>query len=174
MALFDRFKKTDESESRDGFLHALVGAAYAEVLHLGCDLAAMVPRIHRADGGHDHTALAVAALRHLAFQPGLLHRVAIVVREALNRSDFFPDSGRHVKNARVLALPVNEHCACAADLYAATVFRASESENVPKHPEERGAAVGDVSLIVLTVNIEGYHAFLSSTLRASRKFYIVK
>src|SRR5258707_4507242 len=63
--------------------HLLVGAATADVGDVGVDVGVgrfrlvLEQRRHR----HDHAALAIAALRHIVIEPGLLHLDEQVVRE---------------------------------------------------------------------------------------------
>src|SRR5215471_17445219 len=66
----------------------LVGAAAADVAAHGL-VDVSVGRIWRAreqcGGGHDLAALAIAALRHVDLQPGLLHRMRPIGRQPLDR-----------------------------------------------------------------------------------------
>src|SRR5579862_18195 len=80
----------------DRFAHLLEGAAAADVGDRRVDL--RVGRIRRflqqRCRRHDHAGLAVAALRHVVREPGLLHLVELAVRrQAFDGGDFLADRG---------------------------------------------------------------------------------
>src|SRR5260221_534125 len=89
---------------------ALVGAAAADVRHRRVDLS--VGRLwflaEQCGRGHDLARLAVAALRHVLGDPGLLHPVRRVGAEAFDRRDAAgTDRGdRHDAGANRLAVDV--------------------------------------------------------------------
>ena len=85
--LVDRVMVISRSKTGHSLLDTLVGAADADVLDLAGDLAAMVAGLERGSGGHQHAGLAVASLRYLVGDPGLLRRVTAVGRETLDRGD---------------------------------------------------------------------------------------
>src|SRR3546814_9947377 len=66
-----------------------ISAAAADARHRGVDLciAGVAVRAQQRGGGHDHARLAETALRHLLGDPRLLHRMAAVARQALDRGD---------------------------------------------------------------------------------------
>jgi len=68
----------------------------------------------------------------------------------------FPHRRRDVEDARVFPLATDEDGAGAADFDTAAVFGAGEPEDVTKHPQERSAAIGDVGLIVGSVDLEDH------------------
>src|ERR1700687_6059383 len=75
----------------DGLADALVGSAAAdvaahEVIDIGVGRVGLLGE--QRDGGHDLSGLAIAALRDVFFDPGLLHRVAPVGGEAFDGGDF--------------------------------------------------------------------------------------
>ena len=82
--LHDRHRAVRDLISRravDGRADALVGAAAADVAgHRGVDVGVGGLRLRgeQRRGRHDLAGLAVAALRHVELDPGLLHRMAAV------------------------------------------------------------------------------------------------
>src|SRR6185369_17139013 len=80
----------------DRFAHLLEGAAAADVGHRRVNLRVGGIRGLRKQRGrrHDHAGLAVAALRHVMREPGLLHLVQLAVRrQAFDGGDLLADSG---------------------------------------------------------------------------------
>src|SRR5688572_19088354 len=83
-------------ERVDRLLHASVGAAAAKIADRGVDLPVgrlgrlLQQRRHR----HDHAGLAIAALRNLVLDPGLLHPVKALLPEPLDRHDLLVANGR--------------------------------------------------------------------------------
>ena len=82
-------------------------------------------------GLHDLARLAVAALRHLMIDPGLLNRGHRVRgANAFNRGHIAPDIGQgHL--ARTHSLAVNVHGARPASGHAAAEFGASQTDLIP-------------------------------------------
>src|SRR5258707_3062333 len=76
----------------DRFADALIGPASTDVGDGSGDVAVgRTRRLGEQGGGrHDHAALAVAALRHLLGDPGLLERVRAIARQALDGRDLAP------------------------------------------------------------------------------------
>src|SRR6185437_7128623 len=60
---------------------------------------------HRADG-HDHASLAVAALRHLVIDPGLLHWRQTACAQALDGPDVLADHRADGRDAAALRIAV--------------------------------------------------------------------
>src|SRR3954468_7162180 len=96
-----------------GPANALIRAAAADIGHRLVDVGIGRRRVllEQRDRGHDLAGLAVAALRHLLFDPRLLDRMAAIGRDALDRGD------------RVLAHRTDGHAArprrLAVDVYRA-------------------------------------------------------
>ena len=87
---------------------------------------------------HDHSGLAVAALRHLLIEPRLLHGVEHAVRgEAFDRRDRGALDRRHGHAARPLGLAVDVHGARPAIADAAPEFRAGQPQRFADRPEQR-------------------------------------
>src|SRR5882762_10303408 len=92
--------------------------------------------------GHDLAGLAVAALRHLQLDPGLLDLLASGGgTNGLDRSDALAGRGRDRRDARAHRLAVEVDRARAAQSEAATEFRAGHSEHIAQHPEQRRVVV---------------------------------
>jgi hypothetical protein len=126
----------------DRLADAEVAAAAADVLDL---VDVRVGRSERAaqqrDGRHDLTWLAVAALRDVLLQPGLLHGVQpLAVGKALDRRDLAPSHVADVRDARVEGGAVQVAGARLADVDAAPVLRPRETELVAQRPQHRQVA----------------------------------
>src|SRR5689334_2264964 len=146
----------------DRFPHLLERSATADVGDRGVDV--RVGRIRfvfqQRGGGHDHARLAIAALRHVVLQPGLLHLVQLpALREAFDGGDLLAGGRAHRKGARAHGRAVDVHGAGAALRDAATVFGASESDLLANNPQQRRIRV-NVDLVRLAVDGETDHAFL--------------
>src|ERR1700739_983992 len=101
-------------ERRSGLVNggtdAYVGAAAADVArHGGVDIRLARLRIsaEQRRGRNDLPALAVAALRHVERDPGLLHRLAGGRREPLDGGDALAGDGRYRGDARARRLTVD-------------------------------------------------------------------
>src|SRR5256886_13729488 len=124
----------------DGGADPLVRAAAADVRHRGVDVGIARSGVLREQrgGGHDLARLAVAALRHILRDPGLLHRVGAVGRQALDRRDALAGDGGDRRHARARGHAVQVHGTRATLRDAAAKLRAGEAERVAQHPEQRG------------------------------------
>src|SRR5258705_9489676 len=139
--------------------HALIRSAAADVGHRFVDV--LVARIRifpqQRRGRHDLARLAIAALRHVEFQPRLLHRMRALRRQALDRDDFVGRFHRADGNrARAPHFAVDVHGTRAALRDAATIFGAGESDLLANHPQER-RVVFDAHVPYLAVDIELCH-----------------
>src|SRR6202047_5235560 len=133
-----------------------IGAAAADVAaHRAVDLlvAGLRVRLQQRRGGHDLARLAVPALRRAELDPGLLDRVAAVVRQALDGGDL--RQGRHARcdgaGARGPAVEVDG--AGAALRHAAAELGALEPQDVAQEPEQGHVAVR-VDVVDLAVDVE--------------------
>lgn len=124
-----------------GLADAQVSAAAAEVaVHGFIDV--LVCRLgvpgEQSSGRHDLAGLAVTALGHVHFEPGLLQGSGVVGREAFERGDAVVGRGgeRSEAGARGFAVEVNGAGAALAD--AAAIFRGVKVEHVADDPEKRG------------------------------------
>src|SRR5882672_1882092 len=92
--------------------------------------------------GHDLAGLAIAALRDLELDPGLLDFLAGGGgANGLDRGDALAGCGSDRRNARAHRLAVEVDGARAAQAEAATEFGAGHSEHIAKHPEQRRVVV---------------------------------
>src|SRR5579872_1628683 len=89
-------------------------------------------------GLHDLAGLAIAALRHLVLDPGLLHRMGVGRIEPFDGGDqlAFDRADADRTGAHRLAIDMNRTTAAQAD--SATEFRTGESQVLPDDPEQRG------------------------------------
>src|SRR5881227_1273537 len=86
------------SRAQNGGSHALCGAAAADIVRHGVvDIGGsrVWVLLEKRHSGHDLAGLAVSTLRHLFFNPGLLDRVAAVVRQPFYSRHFLAGRGRN-------------------------------------------------------------------------------
>jgi NAD(P)-dependent dehydrogenase (short-subunit alcohol dehydrogenase family) len=144
--------------------HPVVGAAAADVGHRRVDVGVGRPGLVAQQGGcgHDHAALAVAALRHVQRRPGLLDRMLPVRRQALDRHDLLRGlQRRHRHDARAQGRTVHVDGAGAALRHTATVLGAGQPKLLAQHPQQRGIGLG-VVLSQLAIHVQGGHPEVSS------------
>src|SRR5882672_10347140 len=92
--------------------------------------------------GHDLPRLAIAALRHLQRDPGLLNLSAGGCgTNGLDRGDALAGRGSDRRDARAHRLAIEVDRAGAAQAEAAAEFRAGHSEHIAQHPEQRRVVV---------------------------------
>ena len=103
---------------------------------------------------HDLTGLAVAALRHVFLDPGLLDRVAAIRRQAFDRRDALAGDGGDGQDAGTGRDAVQMHRTGAALGDAAPELGAGETERVAQDPEQWGVG-GDRDRPGLAVDHEG-------------------
>src|ERR1700722_628579 len=129
----------------DGAEDARIGAAAADIaIHVANDVVAariLVGRKQRR-GLHDLAGLAVAALRHLQIEPGLLQRMVAIGRQPFDGGDALARHHGDRRLARPHRLAVEMDRAGAAHAGAAAIFRAGELEMLPHHPEQRCLGTG--------------------------------
>src|SRR6267142_2399939 len=129
----------------DSLADSDIRAAAADVSrHGGVDVAIGRVRLggEQRRCGHDLAGLAIAALRHLQLDPGLLDLLARGGgTDSFDRSDALAGRGRDRRDARAHRLAIKMDRARAAQSEAATEFRAGHSEHVAKHPEQRRVVV---------------------------------
>src|SRR4051795_10692268 len=108
-------------------------------------------------GAHHHAGDAVAALRGLRLDEGLLHRSRFFRRaEAFDRADLASLEDRDRRDAGEDRLAVGEHRAGAALAEAAAELGAVQAQILAQHVEERRRAVG-LHLVHAAVYIELSH-----------------
>src|SRR5262245_8457300 len=106
--------------------------------------------------GHDPAVDAVAALRHLLLDIGLLQRMRLLGRaEAGERDDLGSADCRNRRDAGADRLPVEMHGAGAALRKAAAEMRIVEAEVVAQRIEQRHIGIG-VDRVDLAVDVEVY------------------
>src|SRR5262249_11349956 len=114
----------------NGLAHLLEGSASTDVGDLRVDIG--VGRLgllaQQRRGGHDHSGLAIAALRDLAVEPGFLHLVERrAIRQSFDRGDLLAFGGGHGHHAGADRRPVEVHGAGAALRDAAPVLGAGQA-----------------------------------------------
>src|SRR5450830_1319536 len=145
--------------------HLLEGAAAADVGDGGVDVgvARLGLILQECRHRHNHAALAIAALRHVAVEPSFLHAVHdAVLRETFDGRDLLPDrvADLHATGARCYA--VNVHGAGAALGDAAAVFGAGQADLFPQHPQQWGRGI-DVDILGFSVDGETGHTLFLPT-----------
>src|SRR6266571_2080650 len=124
----------------DSLADSHISTAAADVPgHGGVDIAVGRVGLGREQGrrGHDLAGLAIAALRHLQRDPGLLDLLAGGCgTDGLDRGDALAGRGGDRRDARAHRLAVEVDRASAAQSEAATEFRAGHPEHVAKYPEQ--------------------------------------
>src|SRR5450759_437095 len=146
-----------------GLTDPKVGATPADVADLVevgvADHATLAPSlVDLGDGGHYLTGLAVAALRDVLVDPGLLHRVQILADGSGQTLDGGDLVGlldlRHRHGAGVERRAVDVASASLTDINATAVLWAGDAQDVAQHPQQTHV-VGDVDGHHLTVELEG-------------------
>src|SRR5258708_381338 len=137
----------------------ICGAAAQVAVHVRHDFFAGGVGIDGEQRGrlHDLAGLAVAALRNLRFDPGLLHRMRVRRVEPLDgRDDRIAVHVAELDHARAHGLAVYMHGTGTADAETASVLGPREPQILADRPEQRriGRRVGKVTL---TVNAELWH-----------------
>jgi hypothetical protein len=140
----------------DGFADALIGAAAAdiaahEVVDIGVGGFWFLGE--QRDCGHDLAGLAIAALRDVFCDPGLLDGVGAVGGEAFDGGDFFAADGGDLSDTGAGGFAVDVHGAGAAKGHAAAEFCAGHVEGVAEHPE-KGHVGADVDGLGFSVQSE--------------------
>src|SRR5882672_11106332 len=129
----------------DSLADAHISAAATDVSgHGGVDVAIARVGVGREQGrrGHDLAGLAIAALRDLQRDPGLLDLLAgWSGADGLDRGDALAGRGRDRRDARAHGLAVDVHRARAAQRHAAAEFRAGHPEHIAQHPQQRRVVV---------------------------------
>src|SRR4029077_21055008 len=117
--------------------HALVGSAAADIGHRCVDVGIGWLRVglEQRSRGHHHAALAIAALRHVEVEPGLLHRMQRAgLRQRLDGRYLLgaDRTDRHLAGARGDAVDVHGAGAALGD--AAAIFGAGQADRVADDP----------------------------------------
>src|SRR5262245_52995315 len=118
---------------------AWIGATATDVpIHVGDDLLTRRPPGLRQQlrSLHDLAGLAVAALRHLLGNPGLLQRMVRAGRQALDSGDLLAAHLVHRHLAGAHRSAVNMDCAGAAETRATSEFGARELQVFAHHPKQ--------------------------------------
>src|ERR1700730_9717628 len=143
----------------DRLAHLLEGATPADVGDGLVDILIGRLRLLLEQGRdrHDHSALAIAALRDVIIDPGLLHPVQRALRrQPFDGGDLFADgfADQHAAGSHRDAVDVNG--AGAALCNAATVFGAGQAGVFPDRPQERCIRL-DVHVESFAVDCEVCH-----------------
>src|SRR5882724_8753207 len=143
----------------DRLAHLLEGAATADIGDGLVDVLVgrLRPVLQKCCHRHDHAALAIAALRNIVLDPGLLHLVQHTIgREALDRGDLLAAgfADRDAAGARRDA--VDMHGAGAAFGDAATIFGSGQAGIFPDSPEQRRVGF-DVQIESFAIDSEVCH-----------------
>ena len=108
-------------------------------------------------GRHDHSRLAIAALRHLMLEPGLLHlgKLAIFFQAFDGLHFLFANCTDRI-NTRALGLAIDQHRAGAALRYTAAIFGAGEPQLLADCPEQRRRRI-HIDRMLLAIDAQVNH-----------------
>src|SRR5262245_10728348 len=141
--------------------HALIRAAATDVGEGSVDVGVCRFWIvfQQTGDSHDHTALAVTALRDVEVEPCLLHGMQFaILRQAFDGGDLLAGRFAGRKRARPHRCAIEVDGAGAALCDAATVFGAGQPDVFADGPEERGVRF-DVNVIGLSIDQKTDHEF---------------
>src|SRR4029077_18670690 len=134
-----KLRRSRAGRAVNGSADALVGAAAADVAAHGViDVGLGGFRLLRQEGDSKHNlaGLAVAALWDVFGDPGLLHGMRTVGRQAFDGGDFFSLHAGDRSYAGASGLAVDVHGAGATERHAAAKFSAGQVESVAQHPKQ--------------------------------------
>jgi hypothetical protein len=141
----------------DGSTDARISAAAADIAghgRINIAVAWIGIACQQARGGHDLPRLAIAALRHLQIDPGLLNGFARGgVADGLDRCDRRRPDAIHSGEAGARWLPVKMHSARTALADAAAEFGAGYTKDVAQDPKQGNIAI-DIHNPVLAVDFD--------------------
>ena len=143
----------------DRFPDPRIGAAPADIGNRLIDRIIVRVGIRRQQGSHthDHARLAIAALRDLFIDPGLLHGMQpILASQSFDRRDRFALQVRNRQYARSNRLAIDVDGAGTALRNPAPVFCASELKNVAQRPQCRHGLV-DINAHGFSVEVKLNH-----------------
>src|SRR5436853_1697070 len=128
------------SDLLDGGPDAEVRTAAAQVpAHSLVDVSVRRVRIlvEERHGLHDLASLAVATLRHVVVDPGLLHGVQrAAVGQTVDGRDLLALDGSHRRDAHAVGHTIDVARASAAEAHATAVLEAVDVQTVTQDPEE--------------------------------------
>src|SRR5437764_2500039 len=137
---FVTYRLLAASDLLDGGPDAEVRTAAAQVsAHRLVDVSVSRVRVlvEERHGLHDLASLAVATLRHVIVDPGLLDRVQLVaLGQAIDGRDVLASNGAHGRDAHAVGHTVDVARARAAEAHATAVLQAVHVEAVTKNPEQ--------------------------------------
>jgi len=144
----------------DGGLDAVVGAAAADVAdHRFFNLLVAGVRVglEQRCRRHDLPTLAETALGDRRVEPGLLDDFADWIgMQVVDGADILTDDGTDGRDATACRSPFDMNGAGPAQAHAAAEFGAVVTGYVADRPEQRHV-LGDVELMVLTIELQGNH-----------------
>ena len=86
---------------------------------------------------HDHSRLAIAALRNLGLEPGALQGMRAIRRQSLDGQNLAVTDGRNPRGARSFRHAINMHSASPAKRLPAPKFRPSQLQRIAQNPQQR-------------------------------------
>ena len=115
-----------------------IGSAPANIVHCGAKLILRGMRrgADRSGSRHDHSRLAIAALRYRFGEPRNLNRMAAVRGEPLNGLDRTSRHGAHRQNAATCGDSVQVDRACATNADSAAKLCPVQLERLAQNPQQ--------------------------------------
>ena len=141
----------------DALADAMIGGAAAEVARHGLVdvlVAGVRVALEEGGGGHELAGLAITALGHVEFAPGLLQGMRAVGGKTFDGGDLRTGGGGDGSETTAGRLAVEMDSTGAALADATAELGADEAEGVAKHPEKRGVG-GHIDGVGLAVYVQG-------------------
>src|SRR5262245_18845056 len=154
-----RWLAEQRRRSPDGAADTRIGSAATEIREARDVVLARrwLAREHRR-GGHDLAGLAVAALRHVLFDPGALDRVQAGRPEPFDSGNATPRRAGDRQRAGTHRLAVDVHRARAAQSRAAAELGAGEPRVLAQVPQQRHLRIA-IELDWSAVELETRHGY---------------
>src|SRR5262249_51730563 len=128
----------------DRSAHLLEGATATDIGDRAIDVRVrgLGPVLEQRRPRHDHSCLAIATLRHIVLDPGLLHLVqSVAFGQPFDRRDVLAFGGADGKRAGAHSLALNMNCAGAALGDAAAILGAGQTNLLANDPQQRSVWV---------------------------------
>src|SRR6266700_277640 len=135
-----------------------IGAAATDIGHLPVDIgiAGMGIALEERGRRHDLAGLAIAALRHLLFDPGHDNGMVLVRGDAFDGGDVPSRQSARRKRAGPHGLAIDVHRASTAKARAAAEFGAGQAKRIAQDPKKGSIGLG-IHIDGLAVDLQRKH-----------------